>query len=246
MKTKISVMGLGFLIALIFSGCTTMRPHIRPFMKAATTERVLNKNYELNQRLFAYVGQPIVRVKDYNIIKVTSQHMRASDNFVIAGETFGIRGNTNTDYTIYGDTVVDGRAYTVIALTERFAALIGTDGSVGSKLLDRGDIMYDEFKATPVTLRFSTTTKEEKIDTNSPFLNYELIYSGTDGESITIAYREYSRKDFARPAFHQNLVYKANEKKIRFKNTTLNIHEVTNEKIVFTVISDDLADKEEK
>ena len=52
--------------------------------------------------------------------------------------------------------------------------------------------------------------------------------------------REYTSEDLARPAFYQNLVYESNKKRIRFKDTIIEIHEATNEKIVYTVISDGL------
>ena len=71
-------------------------------------------------------------------------------------------------------------------------------------------------------------------------MNYELIYGGTDGKSLTITYREYTADDLARPAFYQNLVYESKKSRIRFKETVIEIHEATNEKIVYTVISDGL------
>jgi hypothetical protein len=82
--------------------------------------------------------------------------------------------------------------------------------------------------------------KEEEIDVDAGYLNYELVYGGTDGKSITITYREYTSKDLTRPSFFQNVVYETGKKQIRFRDTILQIHEVTNEKIVYTVISDGL------
>lgn len=115
--------------------------------------------------------------------------------------------------------------------------MINPDGSVHSQLLTNNIVMVYTFSASPASLKF-IASKEEVIDVG--FLNYELIYGGTDGKSITITYREYTSKDLARAAFSQNVVYEVGKKQIRFRDTVLQIHETTNEKIVFTVLSDGL------
>jgi hypothetical protein len=88
-------------------------------------------------------------------------------------------------------------------------------------------------------LRFSPSEEEKKV-LDSGYLNYELIYGGTDGKSITFTYREFTSQDLARPAFYQNLVYESGKEQVRFRDTLLRVHEATNEKIVFTVIADGL------
>jgi len=80
---------------------------------------------------------------------------------------------------------------------------------------------------------------EEKINLKAGYLNYELLYGGTDGKSIIINYREYTSDDVARPAFYQNLVYESKAEYIRFKNIRIRVHEATNEKIIYTIERDD-------
>jgi len=97
------------------------------------------------------------------------------------------------------------------------------------------------FAVEPADLRFTIVqSKEEEIDIDAGYFNYELIYGGTDGESITITYREFTPNDLAKPAFNENLVYDRKQKTIRFRDTVINVHSATNEKIEFTVISDNL------
>ena len=87
-----------YFIVLVFffvSGCANQ---IRPFLRTHIgTERIFDKNYEIGQRLAAYVGQPIVKVKDYKVNRFTAKHMRVSDNFVISGGVFTISGDINTN-----------------------------------------------------------------------------------------------------------------------------------------------------
>jgi hypothetical protein len=69
---------------------------------------------------------------------------------------------------------------------------------------------------------------------------YELIYSGKNDVSLNATYREYSSDDLARQAFFQNLTYQANAKQIRFKDFVIQIHNVTNEQITYTILEDGL------
>ncbi len=243
MNKKIAIVGVGLLVLLLLSGCAQQ---IRPYLRTHIgTERIFDKNYEIGQSLAAYVGQPIVKVKDYKVNRFKAKHMRASDNFVISGGIVTISGDKNTDYFVRGETTIDSKTYTVVNLPGSqigagFGALIKPNGNVHFKMLNNNIIMVYTFRTSPADLRFATSSEEE-IDVDSGYLNYELIYGGTDGKSITITYREYTSKDLARPAFYQNVVYETGKKQIRFRDTILQIHEATNEKIVYTVISDGLS-----
>ncbi len=242
MKSKITILSIGVLFVLFISGCAQqIRPSLRSHLG---TERVFTKNYEIGQKLAAYVGQPIVKVKDYKVNRFNAKYMRASDDFVISGGIVTITGDKNTDYVVRGETTIDGKTYTVVNLPggqigAGFGVLIQPDGGVYSRLLNNNIVMVYTFSASPPDLKFAAS-KDEEIDVDAGFLNYELVYGGTDGKSITITYREYTSNDLARPAFFQNLVYEAGKQQIRFKDTVIQIQEATNEKIVFTVLSDGL------
>lgn len=91
----------------------------------------------------------------------------------------------------------------------------------------------------PPDLKF-TEINQEEMDIQKGYTNYELIYNGTDGKSISMTYREFTPDDLAKPAFYQNLIYQADAKQIRFKNILIQLEQVSNEKIVFSVVSDGL------
>jgi hypothetical protein len=206
------------------------------------TERIFEKNYKINQMQAVFVGQPIVRVKDYQVERYSSNHMLASEGFVISGGPVTIRGDKNTSYPIRGEITLNSGTYTVLNIPGSRGKLAGVlirkDGTVHNKVLNEDVIMIYSFTVSPPDLKF-TRSKEERIK-SAGYLNYELIYSGTDGKSLTVTYREYTSEDLARPGFYQNLVYESSKKRIRFKDTVIEIHEATNEKIVYTVISDGL------
>ena len=85
--------------------------------------------------------------------------------------------------------------------------------------------------------------EENEIDISSGYLNYELIYSGMDDENIYVTYREFTPKDFARASFFQEFTYSKSSKRIRFKNTLIEVRKATNESIEFIVIEDNQCEK---
>lgn len=246
MGIKVIQVWFGVLSIVFLSACT--QP-IRPSSKMDLgTEQVFDKNYTIGQKQVAYVGQPILKVKDYKVRRFSSKQMRASDDFVISGGIVTIMGTKNTDYDVAGETTLDGKTYTAVKLPGGqggLKALIDADGRVHDKVLNNAGggsdiVMVYTFKTSPTDLRFDASKEEKKI-IDSGYLNYEFIYGGTDGKSLTFTYREFTSGDLARPAFFQNLVYEAGKQQIRYKDTLMNIHEATNEKVVYTVISDGLS-----
>lgn len=245
MPIKLLRVFLATLTLVVLSSCfQQVKP---PARVQLGTQRVFQKNYRINQMQAAYVGQPLIKVKDYQVERYSSNNMLASDDFIISGGPLTIKGDKNTSYPIKGEITLSGEIYTVLNIHSSRGKLAGVlirdDGTVHNKILNPGPsgdvIMIYSFTVSPSNLKF-TSSKEEIVSKSAGYLNYELVYSGTDGKSITVTYREYTIDDLARPAFYQNLVYETSKRRIRFKDTVIEIHEVTNEKIVYTVISDGL------
>lgn len=226
------------------SGCVQQ---IRPTEAAnITSSHVVEKNYSIGQKMVAYVGQPIVKVKDYQVINTAAKMMAPSENFTFSGGIVSISGEKGKSYPVRGQTTIDGRNLKIVNFEGSnlsggagFGILVNPDGSIYNKMLNDNILMMYTFKAIPENVRFTEITGSQ-IDYRAGYLNYELIYGGTDGKAITITYREYSSDDMARPAFFQNVVYEVGKQQIRFKDTVLQVFEVSNEKIVFTVVSDGL------
>lgn len=242
-KNYLRLIIVSWIVSCIVACTQYVRPTSSEYLG---TERVFDKNYEIGQKLSAYVGQPIIKVKAYKVDRYKSNYMRASDDFIISGGIVTITGNKNTDYSVIGETTIGKETYTVVRPSQRRNAvcvLIKNDGSVHNKVLNmalnNNIIMVYTFSVSPHDLKFYTSKREKRI-VDADYINYELIYGGTDGKSLTITYREYTNEDLARPAFYQNLVYQLGQSKIRFKDNVVEVHKATNEKIVYTVISDGL------
>lgn len=231
----------------IISGCSQKITRVLVSSHIASEQR-FERNYELGQKMTAYVGQPVIKVKDYKVDRFMKNAMRATVDYTISGGGVTFAGYKDEDLEVEGETVINGTTYTVLNSPWSKSGghadlLIKPDGTVHNKILTAASqsskhgapvFAYD---AHPDDLRFERV-EEEQINVSSGYVNYELIYGGTDGESIKITYREYTSEDMARSAFFQDLVYEKGQSQIRFRDTVLAVHEATNQEIVYTVISD--------
>ena len=70
------------------------------------------------------------------------------------------------------------------------------------------------------------------------WIRKELIYSGRNGNTVEVSYREF-RGGYAAPAFYQNLKYDLDQSKvIRFQKFTVEVLAATNESITYKVTGD--------
>ncbi len=212
--------------------------------------RDLYANYDEFQRKFA--------VKYY---------LKASNDFELNGKyikkkffEFPVKvvGKKDGLYPAAGYTSVDGLPYTVVNMVneahekkEEVGILVDEKGRIFKENIlddDHDRIMKSESSSiTPDVLTLLKTDKivdkkhnEINIDLLACYTNFELIYGGINNVTLSIAYREFTIDDLARPSFSQNLVYETTAKQIRFKNILIDVFEATNEKIVYKVVSDGL------
>lgn len=95
----------------------------------------------------------------------------------------------------------------------------------------------DEGKKWVGIINSPTGWKHVKYYTDESFQE-ELIFTGRSGDTIYISYREY-KKDFARPAFFQELRYDLSKSnRIVFKQYRIEVVEATNEYIKYVVTAD--------
>jgi hypothetical protein len=121
------------------------------------------------------------------------------------------------------------------------SVLLRPDGGLHSKILNNDIVMLYTFEASPPDLKFVTRSNGQ-IDPNSKFTSYKLIFNGTDGKTMSMSYVEYSAMDAVRPALQQSYLYDASKKQIHFKDSIIQVQEITGDKIDYTVISDGLSD----
>lgn len=232
----ITIIGCSLIALIANIGCC---PNLQPFnTRDLGSSHIFTKNYNLGQEKSAYVGEEIVRLKDYYVEKKQITKMKASNDFTI----WNITGSKNDEFNLVGTVEYSGMKHYVIQFNQRPVTgfLIDRYGNfTGDRLrLDGKRVAYiGKANINPTNTKFFIV-ELEKIDSRKGFVNYEIVYTGRDKESIKFMYREYTTSDIAKPAFYQNLTYNISSKFIRFKNLRIQIVGADDERIKYVVLED--------
>lgn len=197
------------------------------------------KNYQLGVEKSAFIGQDIINVKKYSItvlsalsldrVTITTRHRFGNIHIIL---------DKNSTHSL-NETISLGEKYYLLG-NQNWRLLISADGRISNKALYD---YSDEEVYTPYK-EISIEPKNYKLllirNYSQPLFSYQLIYTGINDVSLNITYREYTGNDLARPAFFQNLTYNVDAKQIRFKDFLIQIHDVTNENITYTILEDGL------
>lgn len=202
------------------------------------------KDYQLGVKKTAFIGQEIINLKEYHTtIPVALSQGSATIETRYKLSRILLTIESDNTYPLRG-TINNGQDYYLIepsgASYYNWKLLISADGRISKESLysQTYEMVYtpnEEISITPQNYKLSFTGM-----CDGPILSYQLIYSGINDVSLNMTYKEFTGDDIARPSFFQNLTYNANAKQIRFKNFLIQIHDVTNEKITYTILEDGL------
>lgn len=247
------------LSTLLLSACATSQ--IMPIQpEERGIEHVVDKSFQLGQRKSVYVGEAMVRLKDYYAHRVVEAAVEPNVDFSMEGSNLNgtgmhviLTGKKGNSYPVSGIADLEGQKLYVVQVPGRnVAANIDVAGCMPCALFDvntgapiaKGIFGNGYFtpgdgftRITPSSLRMSRSNSES-ISAEKGYINQEIIYSGLAGGAIRLSYREYSKEDLARPAFYQELTYDLNSQFIRFRNIRIQVHSATNEGISYTVVED--------
>ena len=203
------------------------------------------KNYTLDEKRTAFIGQEIIKVQKCDFFQktfISLQDISASAKYRSSNPII-VHNNDNHQYTIQGTVIFNDKTHYVTRGSDgsyTWGILVLDDGSIIHNVLYSYDyeMLYvsDAIVITPSKLNYSTAC----VRATPSAISFELIFAGKNDVSLNTTYKEYSYNDLARPAFFQNLTYQANAQQIRFKNFLIQIHDVTNEQITYTVLEDGL------
>jgi hypothetical protein len=222
-------------------GCASFTPYRSNYFG---TDHVINRNYELGVKKTTYIGESMIKVKDYYLSKFSAKTLSPNVDLIIKYGLGKYTFNAQEEYEIVGITVKNRINFYLIKITPNHPSsnllLISENGEIdgGSLLWNPSLGSYQsnwfKYKTNPPDAKF---IKKDitKTDTSQGYENYELIYTGKDKEAFHITYREYSPDDLARTAFFQNLTYPSDAKVIRFKGYKILVDGATSESITFTV-----------
>lgn len=246
--------GLALANAIILScalvGCAAVEP-IRMPLSTTITEHRVEKSYEIGRQSQAFVGEQMLKVRDYY---VTTRRSEASNAMLMPTVEVTMRIpplmtlvklSPNDAIRVVGQTERNQVWYRVVAIPAPAAAslrfLINADGTFeGSALNSAGHRMGWSYPTTPTTARLIAVDvkPDVEIDTSKGSINYELVYNGATRDAFQVVYREYTQNDLVRPAFSQTLVYEKGSTSVRFRKLNFEVQEASGERIRFKVLAD--------
>src|SRR3954447_19700541 len=228
-----------WVVLLLLVGACQHIDEAGPQLSVPTLVR--EKNYQLNEPQYAYVGAPMIRVKDYHAIRNIQDAAVASNDFTVSPTVgFSKTGRKGSSYKIIGTTDYKGRTYRVLQM-ERYGLMLDENGTPINSVIDLSsglhNVFVPSFSISPPDTTFNVSS-DTMVDKGKPFTYYELLYSGIEGNSLRMVYHEYSPDNLVRPAFVQELTYPVFQSELTFRNLKLEILSSDSQQVWFMVVDD--------
>lgn len=243
---KIAISFITLVGVTLISGCAHQIAQDRP--QALSTKHIFLKNYQLGETKRASVGEPIIQIKDYYATTVGQSNMVASESFTVDGTFVHQSFNQGQVIPVKGQVNISGKNFAVLPIDGNplhfKALLVDDDGVISNKLATNGNegliTMIYTYSIIPSSVRMNREISE-KVLTEKGYQNYEVLYNGSDKNSMFFTYREFSPDGIAKTAFYQNLTYEAKAKTIKFKNFKINVTSSNNEGIEYVITEDSIS-----
>jgi hypothetical protein len=233
-------------IAILVLGIGCSAPiAMAPRAALSAPKHTVDSNVSIGDVTVAVVGNPVLHVKDYWITTQTSDSMTPSSGFIFKGGPNMMQIMDGQKLNVIGENKQSGRNYKVLQVPSSSMSLLvdSETGSLSSKVINKFDntfgsptVMIWNFKSSPENIKF-VSSSIESVASSYTYINYEFIYSGKSGNTISFLYREYTAQDLAKPAFSQTVTYEITDKIIQFKNIKLEILKIGSSTITAKVLS---------
>jgi hypothetical protein len=236
---KTTALFVSIALITLFFGCATIKPMEN---SKEVVRHIYEKNYNIGINKSSFVGEEVIKVKDYYVINKKLNKIKSNQDFTVSVTGLSYAANKGEVFNILGIIEEDdGLKYvTTFPGMTHIKFLINSNGTISSRIIGE---MNQTFIVSPKVNPSNTTLEVVSVDEISSqggYENYEIVFTGISEKNINLLYREYSREGVARVAFYQNLTYPIDSKKIRHKNIVLSVIEITAEKIDYIVVQDGL------
>lgn len=201
---------------------------------------VSDKSYEIGVAQTAFVGNSMIRVRDYRVERFSGAEVRINESFTVNGFGFNRQFIDGETYRYGGRTSLNDEPMHFF-LVGTYGILFDESGQVQHKILNLSTgtnvfLVYEyETTSTPGSVERVVSERQTATPDGQ---NFELVYSGRTSDAIRINYREFTDDNMARQAFYQELSYPADAEEIRFRDLVIQVDEVRADAITFTVMED--------
>jgi len=177
-KLHMKDIALGGLLvtSLLLSGCvgngaSVFYPITPGQLKTSSdTKHIVDKNYQLGVRRSVYIGQSVVRVKDYHVQKTSSEPFFVSMGKVHANWILGpsITFQENSSFKIIGTVINEGETYYAVSpphpTYQSIPMLVHSDGTYSNKAMGRNGLVFTpdstSVRYSPKNIKFTRLGKE--------------------------------------------------------------------------------------
>ena len=232
---------LAILVAALSVGACVSSVAFAPRSELISSERVSDKSYRLGQVSEAFVGNPIIKVRDYKQEIIAGDVVTINKDFSLNGFLFNKDFTKGETYKYGGTANLNDQEMEFFWVDGFRGILFNRDGEVQKKILSSsgGTTVYVAYTYENDGGAGAVSRETIQATTNTPDgQNFEIIYSGISDDTIRLQYREFTDDNMARQAFFQDLTYPISAKQIRFKHIVLDVISVGSDRIEFRVVSD--------
>lgn len=247
------------LLLTTLTGCAAnIEPRVNTYIsepkRAYETNRVIDKNYNLNIEKKSYVGDVVVEKGEWIINDIYTEQTTSIEDISVQplldidlGGLYPVIKSTNK---IIANNVGNGH-YSI--------PYLNLSGEVVGKIIisNTGEIIDIDGPGTFIWTKMEvpehlknkkvfyiidksrTDTSKEKQSQVTKGFSFQLIYAGlnNDNKNILLTYREFIDNKI-RPSYSERFSYAKSEKYIRFKAIKIEVLEVTNEFLRYKVIEE--------
>ncbi len=203
------------------------------------TETVYQRNYVLNERQVAKVGEPVLRVqafKRYNYVNAKMMLEKAVD-ITADREKFSLPAG---EYPIFGIIELERVPYYVFPSKKRIHLMSDMNGVVQTSVLydvrnsDKVRLLTDRIRFVPANPSMTrvVTSQEEKL----PFMDFEVVYDGIRNNEIRLFHKYAVPGTNGEKGAFDTYTYPADATMISVEGTLIRIIRADNEQIEFIVL----------
>jgi hypothetical protein len=220
--------------------------HPTPDTISSNVSHIFDKNYDIDEKKTIYIGESIIKTRDYYTRKKYHAQLTASKDFTFDA-VLAVHFNKGDKFNSAGNITQNGNEYTVMPINKTFlgsklAILVKEDGTISTSaaIIRDGEVSVNDTANATISPSDAKMTRDydEIVDSRKGYINHELIFNGVDKNTLTVTYREYTPEDIARSSFFQTLTYRDDSEVIRYKKYKILVHHVDSESMTYSVLED--------
>lgn len=203
------------------------------------SETVYQRNYVLNERMTARVGETVLRVQAFRKENFVSHKMRLDKavNVKTAFEKFTMPAG---EYPVYGSFEMNNETFFVLPERKHVYILVNMSGELQPRFLyamknsDKVSVFPDKAEFTPANVRMKRAafSNQAKI----PFMDFEVVYDGIKNNQIVLFHKDSVPGTDGAAGSFETYVYPADATMISVDGALLRIIRADKEKLEFIVI----------